>query len=156
MSRKALYFRDSHDRHYDRAYVDGLDVSKELCGYFFDIVIENGDIVLNEAGTINVDHEDESYLLKEGDIIPTMIQPTKKQYKKVTEFASKIGQRADGFQIRRSSTQNRMFTSVNIVYDKNDVKTSIIKQNPSDKATSFIDQKQVYQQDKQKIIEITL
>jgi hypothetical protein len=118
MSKAALYFKDSLDKHYDRAYIDGNDISNELCGYFFDVVINNGELEINESGLINVDHEDILFMLKENDDKPTLKQPVKKQYNKALELAKKIGPRADGFVIRKSISLNRMFSSVNIVYDK--------------------------------------
>ena len=156
MTKKALYFRDSADRHYDRAYIDGLDVSKELCGYFFEVVLESGDLAINNAGTINVDYEDEINMLKNDEDKPVFKTPTNKQLKKVIEFAKKIGQRAEGFVVRRMASANRMFTIVNIVYDKNELKTNIINQNMSDKPDRFIKQNTALLTNKSKIVEILI
>jgi len=118
MQRKALCFKDRLDRQYDRAYIDGLDVSKDLCGYIFEIVIINNKLKLNEDNIINLDYEDLLTELKDGEDKPDFKLPAKKYYKKILNYAYKIGPKSEGFSIRPNIVLHRAYEIVNIVYEK--------------------------------------
>ena len=123
VQRKALYFNDKYNIQYDRAYIDGLDVSKDLVGYIFEIVIINGKLKLNEDNIINLDHEDLLSDLEETEDKPDLKLPAKKYYKKLLNYALKIGPKSDGFYIRPNEIMNRAFHMVNIIYEKGTIKS---------------------------------